>query len=335
MTILIVEDSASYLNELSETLTSAFQEVAPVKGVMLVADALALIRVPELASTIELALVDLELRGAANQGPDDLEGLDTILRALRQHAPWIPAVAVSRYLSGDPLVLSRVSPYGFDVLLPKRFFSESRTYKSSWQEVRRLAALNRVAALTGRSTQELLDLVQSPPLIEYGLGVEGEIGKYGHENFRTALVLSDLRGTRLVIDNVSPGFSGLSTAKVTFQRGRRRVSWFLKFGSALAKLEQEAVSHRKMSLDGLTRSLSVPLLWWHPVVLEGRGCHSVRVRRDGKELRGGGPFHGSCLRVDSDCSSLNRVIQGGRGWFSYSAAGASRPVQFCRESRVP
>lgn len=269
---LIVENNAAWLEDFKRTLTKELREDFEPLGFNLVPEALSFIRDGGGLDSIDLAFVDLELgKGDEPSSPGDLDGRDCILRELRAEAPWIPVVLISRYLTGDPLVLSEVSPYGFDAVLPKKFFSESRTYKQQWQRVRELAALNRVSALTGRAIHKIIDLSRSEWKVECGSGVQQEIDKYNNNDFMTALRLMDFESERVVMDDVVQGFSGLSVVRVRCKRGTASISWLLKFGELIGKLNRESRAHRRMFVDGLTRHMSVPMLWWRPVVWKSVG----------------------------------------------------------------
>jgi len=263
--ILVVEDNAPYLEDLKVILVKDLEELEPV-GESMVEKAIERLDDVELIDKIKLVIVDLELHGGDASGPADFEGRDLILPKLRSNACWIPAVVMSRYFTGDAHVLAEATPYGFDAVVPKKFFSESRTYKKQWQRVKEVAAASRVGVLTGRDTHKILHLLTQDIDLQIGAEVAKEIDKYGGEDFRSALRLMEFTSSRIVIDQVVQGFSGLSVVKLTCRRGGRRVKWLLKFGSSFQKLDRELAAHRRMFLDGITRRMSVPVLWWRPII---------------------------------------------------------------------
>jgi len=266
--VLVVENNAALLAGFATTLREALREELEPLLASLASDAIGLIENSALIDSVEFAVVDLELglEEGAGGSPEDFDGRDVVLRALRERAPWIPVILTSHFLTGDPLVLAEVTPYGFDIVVPKRFFTESRTYSREWSKVRKLLSVARIAALTGRDTHSVLKLLEMGIEPKYGMGVEEEIAKYDKEYFTSALRLMGFGSDRIILDEIVQGFSGLSVAKVTCKRGAKEIAWLLKFGSAIGKLSREASAHRRMFVDGLTRRFSVPLLWWQPVV---------------------------------------------------------------------
>lgn len=317
--IFIVENDASYLAELVDIIQKEFEEPQPF-GVTIIEEAVGRIKDRKFMDTVGLALVDLELRGGSSTGPEDFEGRDQILRALRSYASWVPVLVVSRYLTGDPQILAELSPYGFDAVLPKSFLSEGRIYRREWGRLTKLVGANRVASLTGRGTQEIMDILEGENIqLAYGAGVQNEIAtnlgvsaeESLDEGFRIAVQLLDLGADRVVLDEIVQGFSGLSVIKVTCRRGGTRVSWLVKFGTAIGKLAAELQCHRRMFVDGLTREISVPALWWQPVVWDGLGMIAYEFKEGTRTLLDWVREDGVTSCVGALRRALERLYAGG------------------------
>lgn len=284
--VLVVENDAAYLAELVRTLQEEFGEKAEVVPFALVPEAIAYIRESSAREKVDFALVDLELGPGDGDpaSPHDLDGRDLILHHLRAEAPWVPVILMSRYLSGNPLVLAEVTSYGFDLVIPKKFFSQGSVYRREWTRARHLICVARIATLTGRSVSNVSELLEQRTVIECGAGVESELEKYDRGDFERVIRALDLHSSQIVLDEVVQGFSGLSVARAIADRGGARRSWLLKFGDAIGKLNREVAAHRKMFVDGLLRGFSVSLLWWNVVAWRSIGAIAYEFEEGARTL---------------------------------------------------
>lgn len=209
----------------------------------------------------QLAILDLELGAATGGGITDMRGRDDVLPVFRREARWVPIVLMSQYVTNNDFLLADLTPSDFDAVVGKRFITDSRTIPSVWRQFVRKCSLRRVASLTGRSMGELEYLLSNCPALEYGHGVREQIDGWSESDFREVMSLLDLGAPRLVIDRLIQGFSGVSVFRVVAEGQGATRKWLLKTSRAVAKVDGEARAHRAMVQDGLTRMVTVPLLW--------------------------------------------------------------------------
>jgi len=138
--------------------------------------------------TLKLAVVDLELKiGIDRRDLGDYDGRDVVLPKHREAAPWLPVVLQSGLIIGDPQILGDITASGFDIVVTKGFFSDSRTNRKEWEDLKRRASLARIASLTGRPVSELNRVLADNLVLEYGTNIGGKIEQFGLE--RTKIVL--------------------------------------------------------------------------------------------------------------------------------------------------
>lgn len=259
---------------------------------------------------IDLALIDLELGPAVRGSPGDFWGRDKVLPRLREKARWIPAILFSRYALGR--LLKDVSPYGFDAILQKTSFESNSFYRREWSALKKYSRLNRIAALTGRTVKHLESLLDRLPSAEYGLGVAKEVDLYGREGFRECLALLELRSDKIFLDQLAAGFSGSSVFKMRCHADGRDTTWLLKVGKNPRKLTSELDAHRKMFVDGFTRRLSVPPLWWSPIWWRDVGLIAYEFEQEAVSFRSVTESEGFPAAVDKIRSLMAEFHGGGR-----------------------
>jgi CheY-like chemotaxis protein len=279
--ILVVEDHSSFVKQLQVALTEFDEkrELLQLDGVeALQREA----KSAEFFDEVEFALVDLELGPGMRAGPQDFDGRDEVLPLIRQRAAWIPIILVSRYINETPLTLPEVSPFGFDAIVEKDFFDVSVAYKKQWNELRKRAAVNRIASLTGRYPRALSVLLAQAKQVKlvYGDQVNNKLKEYDGTLFGELISLIDFNAQKIVLEDIGQGFSGLNVFKLTTDHDDRRTSWLLKVGDSPRKIAAEIECHRKMFRDGLTRHFSVPAFWWVPIVWGNVGAIAYEFEPD-------------------------------------------------------
>lgn len=177
-----------------------------------------------------------------------------------------------------------MSPFGFDAIVEKDFFDVTVAYKKQWNELRKRAALNRIASLTGRHPIALSTLLAKPLKLVYGTQVKDRLCSYDEGTFVELLNLMGFNASRIVLEDIGHGFSGLNVFKLTTDQDERRISWLLKVGQPVRKIASEILCHRNMFRDGLTRRFSVPAFWWAPVVWKNLGAIAYEFEVDAKSL---------------------------------------------------
>jgi CheY-like chemotaxis protein len=243
--ILVVENDRAWVKQLRQVLAD-LGDTSEVKEITLVDEAPAKLQNADFMDGVTIVLVDLELGGAAGGGPRDYQGRDLVLAKIREYASWLPVVLVSMYISGDTGILSEVTPYDFDAVISKSFFSDSTTNRRHWERLRLRAALHRVAALTGRGCHTVEKLLNSAIDFQYGVAVHQHLERFDTRKVDELLKLLGLGSTRVVLDEVVQGFSGLSVIKATCPNGIKPVRWLIKIGTDLRGLDREAQAHRRM-----------------------------------------------------------------------------------------
>ena len=269
--ILIVENDQAWGKDFKEILSSVFGETAEIQVIGLADEARQIIKQIGFFDDVELILADLELEAGTDIFPGDYLGRDLVLKEIREHACWVPIILVSRYIKGDLAILAEITPYDFDAVIPKMFFTEQKTNRKQWEDLRYKAEIKRAATMTGRGMHQVLTALDKEIEFEWGGAVEEYVNLYGRDRFDKLMRLIGLGAPRIVFDEVVLGFSGLTLVKATCRRGNDSTEWLLKFGTAIQKLDQEARAHRRMFEDGFTRNMSVPLFWWKPIVWRSIG----------------------------------------------------------------
>lgn len=231
----------------------------------------------------DVVLLDLELGSTAPKPPGDKFGRDVVLRYLRTHARWIPVILLSAYLGSDDNV-AECSTYGFDGLLSKEFFGSNNFY-AAWPKIDRQANLCRVASLTGRDVFQLRDELegQSPP--PWGETLKQQIKSIGEDTLLELLRLAGLAAREVPpLEHIEQGYSGSLVFRARCERGGRVANWLVKVSQEPAKLDREISRHRIVFLDGVTRRVTVPPLWWAPIVAGSTGLIAYEFERDSKSL---------------------------------------------------
>lgn len=287
--ILIVENDNSYARKLSRTLKERLKETSAISFITPVdeSEARELLQSQHIQEDVELVLVDLELDPMKTPGtPLDYLGRDVVLQEIRRCASWIPTILVSGHVT-DPIVLARTTPYDFDAIIPKDYFDSPLIDYKHWFELKRKAAMRRVGTLTGRPTTQLGPLLDCADqmVVDYGETVRRSLEELGLiDVLRDILALAGLRGEIIGLDEMPQGCSGLLATKARITVRGREVVWFLKLGRDISKLASEVAAHRKMFEDGLTRRLTVPCLWWAPVVWKSVGLIAYEFEKESLTL---------------------------------------------------
>lgn len=230
----------------------------------------------------DVALLDLELGSTAPNPPNDTLGRDVVLRYLRIHARWIPVILLSAFLGTDKTV-TECSTYGFDALLSKDLFGSSN-FIAMWPEIERQANLCRVASLTGRDVFQLRDELKGQSPHTWGETLGHQLESIGEGTLGKLLRLAGFGGHGVTLEHIEQGFSGSLVFRARCERGGRVASWLVKVSREPAKLDREIRRHRMVFLDGVTRRVTVPPLWWAPIVADSTGLIAYEFERDSKSL---------------------------------------------------
>lgn len=230
----------------------------------------------------DVALLDLELGSTAPNPPNDTLGRDVVLRYLRIHARWIPVILLSAFLGTDKTV-TECSTYGFDALLSKDLFGSSN-FIAMWPTIDRQAKLCRVASLTGRDVFQLQDALKSQSPLPWGETLRQQIKSIGEDTLLELLRLAGLAGREVTLEHIEQGYSGSLVFRARCERGGRVANWLVKVSQEPAKLDREISRHRVVFLDGVTRRVTVPPLWWAPIVADSTGLIAYEFERDSKSL---------------------------------------------------
>ena len=278
--ILLVEDNVADVQLICERLLSVMGEQREIVhfSPRIDQDDLGLGSID--ITRFELALVDLELGGTVQRHPGDVYGRTRALPEIRRQAPWIPVLLASAHLLGDPVLVAENSACGFDAVIPKDFFTASSVNSATWRKLLEAASFNRLGALTGRPPSEIRRL--SETTIEIS-GVEELIDDLGRDRFKAALKLAGFTGT-ITFDPLEQGYSGQPVVHGHYRRDTREADWLFKFSLEPSKLRNELACHREVQLDGVTRRITVPPLWWSPVVWEGLALIAYEFESDGRTL---------------------------------------------------
>lgn len=311
MSILVVENDSSWIAKFRQLLPDLLSETAAVHDVDS-SDHLTSEASLRIVQAAHLALVDLELGAGTGNDASDFDGRDRVLPLLREHAPWLPAVLVTRYLTGDPIILAELSPSDFDAVLPKEFFSNPATNAERWKKFRRSVALRRIGCMTGRSVMEVEACLETPVVLDYGRAVENELKPYGLELAAENIRLMGFGSSRIVLDTLIMGFSGLSVLRATCSGDGFRTRWLIKCGTKVAKLQREARAHRQMTIEGLTRQFSVPLFRHMPVVWKGFGSIAYEFEEGAKTLLDFADESGVDAALEALLDPMRRFYQEGR-----------------------
>lgn len=304
--ILVIDNDDGFNQTLASTLAGPMGDAASVRS---------LTRVDE-GDTFEssldgvgLVLVDLELGYHGKPSLSDYDGRDKVLPRIRAAAPWIPVVLMSQHIAGDATILGQLTPCDFDGVVPKEFFETATA--EGWSNFRRAVALKRIAALTGRPLRDVELSLAREVRVEFGQGVADALGGINAEVLRDLLRLLDLRCDRLVLDEVVQGFSGLAVVRASCTGNGPERQWLLKLGQ-VRKLWRESQAHRRMFVDGFTRHLSVPLLFWTPVSWGETGAIAYEFEKDTDTLLGASQRLGMAAALRKALPSLRELYRGSR-----------------------
>jgi hypothetical protein len=288
--ILIVDDQVPWIDEMKEKVEVVFADPSEVVPINRVSEAMELFKIPGYFDQYDLAVVDLELGAADTSKLADLHGRDKILPEIRRRACWLPVILMSRHITGDPNILAQLTPHDFDAVVPKGLVNDKTASGQMWSSLRTMSALSRIAHLTGRSTSVLQGLLDGKLDLVYGEGVRNQLLSVfpSEEEVETTLKdllkLMEFSSDKIVLDDLIQGFSGLVVVRALCQRGAKETQWILKIGRSKSKLDRELMAHRKMFMDGFTRRMSVPVIWWRPVVWRGVGIIAYEFERDTQTL---------------------------------------------------
>lgn len=231
---------------------------------------------------IDLILLDLELGKKVSNPPGDLFGKDRILPYLRNLARWIPVICLSGFLGSDRTV-AKISTTGFDGLVSKNLFT-SELFIPMWLGIENGARLNRIAALTGRGVIELQHSLKSTGDPIWGEIFEQQVDQIGKDEFVKLLSLLGLSEGRTTIDHIHQGFSGAVVARAYAPRGSDTSCWLVKASQSPGKLDREIRRHREVFLDGVSRRLTVPPVWWAPIATKGGAIIAYEFEQNSRTL---------------------------------------------------
>ncbi|KJU84313.1 Aminoglycoside phosphotransferase domain protein [Candidatus Magnetobacterium bavaricum] len=235
---------------------------------------------------VSYCLVDLELGPAYDKGCNDTDGLDIVLPKIREIAPWIPTACISILLRGNTSILiERLSVSDFDGLYPKQFIIHPENKKihpdfniDAWNGFLRNLSIKRVAAMTGRSTVEINDLLKKADEIDLTMSdkIKNLVNGIEDELFKEGIALLGLDGSVLSIDEMEGGFSDINVSIVKVygvdnKNMKTHSRWIMKWGRDISKIANEIEAHKLMLRKGINRSLQVPLLHHNVVVWKGIG----------------------------------------------------------------
>jgi hypothetical protein len=232
----------------------------------------------------DVAVIDLELfdpKRPFSHKADDLRGGSEILPYLREHAPWLPAVAKSYLLNGGaPHLLPMIGSFGFDGLLPQALLPDDDLTgdaddgdsgmqvldRQHWRMILAGAVLQRRRALFGPhyGGGSNVTAVDISPSTVCGPEMAG---------FKEALKVTFHFARELAVEPIAPGHSGARVFKAVVSGGNEQDSragyWLVKTSTSPWKLQQEVSSHLEMMRSGAEYGVAVPLLW-RGVVVEQR-----------------------------------------------------------------
>ncbi|MBF0590800.1 MAG: aminoglycoside phosphotransferase family protein [Nitrospirae bacterium] len=280
--ILVIEDQISWFDSFKNILVSQLYEKRDIEmvGLKEIQDSH---KNKDFFDNVSYCLVDLELGSGINKNRNDTYGLNIVLPTIREIAPWIPAACVSRYITGDDTIISDLSVSDFDGLYPKSIILDQKGEIGSdfnsekWNGILRDLSIKRVAAMTGRSTVEINNLLNKVSKIKLKLSdhTRNIVNEFEDERFKEGVVLLGLGGSSLAINEIKGGFSGINVSIVVASGEDNRVPifsyWLMKWSSNIGKLVEEIQAHKRMLQIGINRSLQVPLLHHNVVAWKGIG----------------------------------------------------------------
>lgn len=247
---------------------------------------------------VGFCFVDLELGAGVGQQLSDTWGKDKVLPIIRRLAPWIPVACISRYISGEITIVGDLSTSDFDGIYPKEIIAtkEGRSgadFKThpdfnskKWDDILKGLQAKRVSALTGRSVEQIRELLLGKESIDFKFSnkIEDIVESLDAERFKEGIALLALGGKEIAINEIVSGFSGVYVCKVGAygedHKGPVRSYWLLKWGKQIRKLEAEAEAHFWMFQRGIERKLQIPQLHHHVVYWRGIGYIAYGFEED-------------------------------------------------------
>jgi len=226
---------------------------------------------------VDFIFVDLELGPGISRDISDTDGIDVVLPIIKEHVPWIPVACISRFISGDPRIIGDLSVSDFDGFYPKNIIVAEQTsgekFKThpdfnytKWQEILNGMHTKRISNLLSEPVCKINKYKEATSDTELIIddNISGPINLVGIDTFKYGISLLGLNGTKYSIVEVSPGFSGLHTCKLSVYGedhfGKIKSYWFLKWGQPIRKLHEEVEAHKRMLSRGIDRNLQIPLL---------------------------------------------------------------------------
>jgi hypothetical protein len=296
--ILMIENDTSWRNQFKKILC-AIGEDREIKMLDFY-DFDAQYKTSQDFNNIGCCFIDLELGAGLGQKLSDTWGKDKVLSHIRKIASWIPVACITRYISGNPLIVCDLSVSDFDGFYPKEviaimdenadggFKTHPEFNQVRWKGILNDLRIKRVASSTGRTLTETKALLNNAGNINLTLSeiVKKDVEKYGIEKFKEGLSLMGLGGNDISVDEIISGFSGMLVAKVNAygndNKGAIRSYWLLKWGAQVCKLAEESEAHKRMFQRGIERSLQIPQLHPNVIYWKGLGYIAYGFEKDAK-----------------------------------------------------
>lgn len=278
--ILIIENDTAWRDQF-EKILRAIGEKREIKKVDITEFSKAF-KTSRDFDNVGYCFVDLELGPGSESRINDMWGLELVLPEVRKLAPWIPVACISRYIAGQVAIVGDLSTSDFDGIYPKQIISEgTHTHpefnRKQWNDLLLNLKVKRNAALTGRSVRDIRGLLENAhsTKLTLGEGAKKLVEEMGETQFREAVSLLGFGGTRLAVDKIVTGFSGVYVVKLGVygedEKGPNHSYWLLKWGNPVRKIAHEADAHKRLLRKGLERRLQVPLLHHNVISWEGLG----------------------------------------------------------------
>jgi hypothetical protein len=276
--ILLVENDASW----SANFTKTIKKCGETRECIVLRNADEFLEKFEKGSEFQdiwLCILDLELGAHLGGIANDLDGLEVVLPAIKEKAPWIPVCCMSSYLD-DHEILARLSTSDFDGLFSKPgMYSKGKTAASfnsdAWEKLIQGLHIKRAAGMSSLTVTEVSRIVYQEELSKIVADKPSEriINEIGAVDFKIGLGLLGIVGKEIVVSEIGGGFSGLYTLRVEVTEtggSPFRSTWVIKFGFDIEKLMIESRRHNEIFVRGFSRKFHVPQI--HRQVATWNGC---------------------------------------------------------------
>jgi len=244
---------------------------------------------PEGLARFDVALVDLELfplESEVEYRAADLRGGTEVLPYLREHAPWLPAIAVSRlYRQNAEHLFVVAGSFGFDGHVPRNTFRSKWLTREAWGDLLSRARELRRMAVTGwqggRRAREhratSIDVSESVALL-----LDADV-----PGWRVLIEKLFPFAERVALEALAGGYSGATLLRAHVDDGRvgghMEGQWAVKLSCDVAKLHCELRAHLEMVRRGLEFARSVQLLWSGLIVSDGVAGLAYQFAVDAQE----------------------------------------------------